>query len=156
MLTGNAEGGEEPLAMAIFGGREAAGDVGHGPARLMSPREAQAVASALESIDEPAFGSRYDPPAVKARDIHLADMCVRDGDDASDYVAGCPLSLRDFYRDAAGRGDGVVPWVSSPHAGNSSWPGPLRDTPLTRRQASHKTPLGPSVRPVDSAGIRET
>jgi hypothetical protein len=33
MLTGNAEGGEEPLASAILGGREAGEDVGAEPRR---------------------------------------------------------------------------------------------------------------------------
>ena len=108
MLTGQAEGGEEPLAWAVLGGEETGDDAGYGPARILRPDQVKSVSSALASIDKSEFSSRYDPAAMKAADIYLSDMCVRDGEEALEYIVENYLGLTDFYRDAAERGDGAV------------------------------------------------
>ena len=108
MLTGQAEGGEEPLAWAVLGGEETGDDAGYGPARILRPDQVKSVSSALASIDKSEFSSRYDPAAMKAADIYLSDMCVRDGVEALEYIVENYLGLTDFYRDAAERGDGAV------------------------------------------------
>ena len=108
MLTGDATGGEGPLAWAVLGGEETGEDAGYGPARILRPGQVKEVSSALSSIDRADFSSRYNPAAMKAADVYLSDMCVRDGDEALDYIVENYLALADFYRDAAERGDGAV------------------------------------------------
>lgn len=108
MLTGRANGGEEPLAWAVLGGEETGDDAGYGPARILAPDQVKSVSRALASIDKSKFSSRYDPAAMEAADIYLSDMCVRDGDEALEYIVENYLALADFYRDAAERGDGAV------------------------------------------------
>ena len=108
MLTGQADGGDEPLSWAILGGEETGGDAGYGPARILTPDQVRTLSSALASIDKVAFSSRYDPLAMKRADVYLSEMCVRDGDEALVYIVDNYLALTDFYRDAAERGDGAV------------------------------------------------
>ena len=111
MLTGTAEVGPAPLSSAIYGGVELGEDVGYGPARIMEPEEVKHVALALAVIGDASFSSRFNPQAMKSADIYLADMCVRDGTDALDYILQNFHSLVDFYRGAADRGDGAILWV---------------------------------------------
>lgn len=108
MLTGDATGGEGPLAWAVLGGEETGEDAGYGPARILRPGQVKEISSTLSSIDRADFSSRYNPAAMKAADVYLSDMCVRDGDEALDYIVENYLALADFYRDAAERGDGAV------------------------------------------------
>ncbi len=112
MLTGSAEGGAEPLVGAFFGGENAGEDMGYGPARLMQPEQVQRISAALSVIDEESFKARYHPSALAAANIYLADMCVRDGDDALDYLVSNYHELVEFYRATAERGDGAVLWIS--------------------------------------------
>lgn len=108
MLTGQADGGEEPLAWAVLGGEETGEDAGYGPARILVPDQVKSISSALAPIDKSEFSSRYDPAAMQAADVYLSDMCVRDGDEALEYIVENYLALADFYRDAAERGDGAI------------------------------------------------
>lgn len=108
MLTGDAEGGKAPLAWAIMGGEDCGEDAGYGPARILQPGQVKDVAAALSAIDRAEFISRYDPVAMKSADIYLSDMCVRDGDEALEYIVEHYLRLVQFYQSAAERGDGVA------------------------------------------------
>lgn len=112
MLSGSAGVNSDPLSFAILGGEEIGQEIGYGPARFLDSNGVRRVAVALSAIDESTFRSRYNPAAMKIADIYLADMCVRDGDDALDYLAQHYLSLVEFYRSAAERNDSVVIWVS--------------------------------------------
>ena len=111
MLTGRTDRGPELLSSAIFGGDEIGEDVGYGPARIMDPAEVKKVAVALMSIDDAAFSSRFNPQAMKSADIYLADMCLRDGTEALDYLLQNFHSLAEFYRAAASRDDGAILWL---------------------------------------------
>jgi hypothetical protein len=112
MLNGTAAGGEEPLSFAVVGGAELGEDMGYGPARILEPHEVQRVASALAGIDDANFSARYDPVSMQAAEIYLADMCVRDGAEALDYILGNFHTLVAFYQSAAARGDGAILWIS--------------------------------------------
>ena len=72
----------------------------------------RSIASALALIDEENFRSRYKPAEMAAADVYLADTCVIEGDEALDYLRHNYQVLVEFYRDAAGRGDGAVLWIS--------------------------------------------
>ena len=112
MLTGSAEGGPEPLAGAFFGGEEAGEDMGYGPARFMQPQQVRAISAALLAINVESSKARYDPSALAAADVYLANMCVRDGDEALEYLVDNYHGLVELYRETAERGDGTVLWLS--------------------------------------------
>jgi len=112
MLVGEAEGGEPPLSWAILGGDEVGDEVGYGPARFLQPDRVRAVATALSSMDDETFKRRFEPHAMQAADVYLSEMCVRDGDEALEYLLENYRSLVAFYRGAADRGDGAILWVS--------------------------------------------
>jgi hypothetical protein len=111
MLTGSADGGPEPLSWALLGGEAIGEDVGYGPARVLRPQQVHDIAKALSPIDEIAFRARFAPQKMQDADVYLSEMCVRDGDEALDYLLPKYLELAEFYRDAADRGDGAVLWL---------------------------------------------
>jgi hypothetical protein len=112
MLAGDAGMGPDPSSWAFFAGEVVGEDVGYGPARILQPAQVQSIASALSSIGLSDFKARYSPSAMQAANVYLSDMCVRDGDEALDYIAGNYQTLVAFYRGAAERGEGAVLWVS--------------------------------------------
>jgi len=112
MLAGDAGMGPNPASWAFFGGEEVGEDVGYGPARILQPAQVRSIASALSSIGESEFKARYSPNEMLAADVYLGDMCVRDGDDALDYIVSNYQNLVAFYRGAADRGEGAILWLS--------------------------------------------
>src|ERR1700761_9537434 len=60
LLTGDSWGGEAPLALAIVGGEDIGPDLGYGPARVVTPEQAQAVAAALSDLTDEELARRYD------------------------------------------------------------------------------------------------
>ena len=111
LLTGQAEGGQEPLALALLGGEELGDDVGYGPARFLTPQQVNAVATALVGLDEEAFRDRFDPAAMTDAQIYPDVIWLRDGKDALDYLVENYHSMVSFYREAASRGDGALLWL---------------------------------------------
>lgn len=111
MLCHNLTKEQSALKLAIMGGEAVGEDVGYGPARILSPQQVLDIANALAKIDAATFKSRYDPPSMEDANIYLADMCVRDGDEALDYLLHYFLGLCEFYQNAAQRGDGVIAWL---------------------------------------------
>lgn len=109
MLTGQAEGGEAPLAWAIMGGKEVGDDIGLGPARLLTHVQVSMIAEALP--DEDAFKAAFDPQAMQAAGIYPDTIWMRDGTSARDYVLEYYRDLVAFYRAAAQRVDGAVLWM---------------------------------------------
>ncbi len=109
MLTGRAEGAGAPLGWAVLGGEEVGEDTGYGPARILLPEQVSEISSAL--IDEDAFRQRFDPTGLSQANIYLSEMCVRDGDEALDYIVENYRGLVAFYRGAAARGDGAILWI---------------------------------------------
>jgi hypothetical protein len=108
LLTGTADGGEGPAALAILGGEEIGEDLGMGPARFLTPSQVREVAAALAGITDAELRARFDPQRMQALDIYPDVIWVRDGDDAFDYLMDNFAPLVEFYADAAARGDGVI------------------------------------------------
>lgn len=111
MLTGVADGGAEPLSLAVLGGEEIGDDIGYGPARFLVPEQVAAVASALTELGDEAFRERFAPQAMARAKIYPDIIWVRDGDDALDYVMENYQQMVTFYVDAAARGDGAFLWL---------------------------------------------
>jgi hypothetical protein len=112
MLTGSADGGEEPLSLAVLGGEEIGEDMGYGPARILTPLQVQAVSAALTALGEEGFRNRFAPQDMEAANIYPDVIWVRDGQEALAYVMENYQPLVRFYADATARGDGAILWLS--------------------------------------------
>ena len=112
MLTGSADGGEEPLSLAVLGGEAVGEDMGYGPVRVLTPEQVQAVSAAFATLGEDVFRSRFVPEEMEAAGIYPDVIWVRDGQEALDYVLENYRQLVAFYSEAAGRGDGAILWLS--------------------------------------------
>ena len=111
LLTGQAEGGEGAVALAVFGGEEFGPEVGYGPARFLLPEQVVQIAGALSKIEASELAKRFNPKDMTAKDIYLTPMWERDGNEALDYALEYYQQLPVFYRDAASRGDAVIQWL---------------------------------------------
>jgi hypothetical protein len=112
LLTGSADGGPEPLSLAIMGGEEFGPEVGYGPARFLTPAQVSLVAGALSQLPLDHLESRFNPKDMEAKDIYPDVIWVRDGEEALDYLLENYQQLITFYRDAAERGDGAIQWLA--------------------------------------------
>ncbi|KAB8195611.1 DUF1877 family protein [Lysobacter maris] len=109
LLHGSADPGAGPLGQAILGGEPIGDDMGYGPARLLRAERVRTIADALIDVSE--LRARYAPQAMEAAGVYPDSIWVRDGNEALDYLLEHYRELRRFYRDAAGRGDGVLLWI---------------------------------------------
>lgn len=108
LLTGTADRGEGPAAMAILGGEEIGEDLGMGPARFLTPPQVREVAAALADFTESELRANFNPEQMQAFGIYPDIIWVRDGEEALDYLLDNFWPLVDFYTAAAQRGDGVL------------------------------------------------
>ncbi|WP_426341670.1 YfbM family protein [Pseudoduganella sp. S-14] len=108
LLTGEAEGGPEPLSLAVIGGEEFGPDIGYGPSRFLVSAQVQAIAEALKPLGREELAARFDPQDMERKDIYPDVIWTRDGDEALDYVLENYDVLRDHYLKAAARGDAMV------------------------------------------------
>lgn len=112
MLTDSADGGEEPLSLAVFGGEEVGEEIGcAGPARFLTPQQVKAVSAALDTLGEDGFRSRFAPEKMEAAEIYPVIIWVRDSQEALEDVMEGYRQLVVFYSQAAVRGDGAILWI---------------------------------------------
>lgn len=104
LLTGSDDEGEEPLSLAIMGGKELGGD----GARLLSCEEVQAVAAALPM--EEVLRARFDPRRMD--DLEIYPKIWDEGDEALDYLISYYTPMAELFREAAGRGDSIAVEIS--------------------------------------------
>jgi hypothetical protein len=111
LLTGSAEGGEGPLAAAIFGGEEIGDDVGYGPARFLSPSDVKVIHAALAAVGTDGLASRYAPQEMASEGIYPDAIWVQDEKASLEYLLEHFKLMLDFYAKAAARGHGLMLWV---------------------------------------------
>ncbi|MFN3150617.1 YfbM family protein [Bremerella sp.] len=111
MLSGDAWGGELPLANVVLGGTEIGDDAGYGPALYITAEEVQVVADALRDITPENFRARYDAAAMKKNEIYPG-FWDEAGDDVVDYLASWFDTLRDYYIDAASKGLAMLKYIN--------------------------------------------
>lgn len=112
LLTGESDGGELPLSLAVWGGEEFGPEVGYGPARFLTAAQVAAVANTFQGITVESLSAKFDPQDMEKKQIYPDVIWVRDGSDALDYLLENYQQLEVFYRDAAARGDAVIQWLS--------------------------------------------
>lgn len=110
-LTGRAWPDGTDLALAIFGGEPFGEDLGYGPPRLLNAVDVQRVAVALAEKDPPAVAKDVDISRLDHEDIYPGSWS--DNEQASrEYIAHHLGHLRDFYSQAASKGEAVLLWIT--------------------------------------------
>ena len=104
LLTGSAWEGNPPISLAILGGTEIGEDGGYGPARYLIPEEVKALSSALQEVSPEDLITRQTPEAMLAAELYSCDGSPDD----LEYIQSYYDSLRQFYFEAACRGDAVL------------------------------------------------
>jgi len=94
LLTGSAWEGTGPLTFLLHAGEEIGEDQGYGPTRLASPDEVRAFRDAFAAIDDAELRRRYDPTAMVAEEVYIADGLVDEGEDGWKYVTQSLPALR--------------------------------------------------------------
>ncbi len=107
VLNGQVWGGEGPLGQAVMGGEEIGDDIGYGPARFLTPGEVRDIAHALVHLSPAQFSERFNARALHEAEIY-PQIWLTEGELARDFVVDHYRLMMDFYRDAAGRGDGAL------------------------------------------------
>jgi hypothetical protein len=107
LLNQGAWDGEPPLDFIVAGGTEVGEvDVGHGPARAFLPAELRAIVEALAPITEEHCRLRFDAEAMNTAQIYPS---IWKDTDARWLAQSC-MRLRDFLRDGAEHGQGLLVW----------------------------------------------
>jgi hypothetical protein len=102
--------GDEPRHFLTGGGTELAGsDVGHGPARVLSPAQTRLARDHVRSLSDQDLRARFDPAAMRALKIY-PDIWHRDPDedDTLGYVMESVPKLRAFLDTAVANGHGLL------------------------------------------------
>lgn len=112
LLTGDAWGGEPPLAYAVLGDEELGEDLGYGPARCLTAEQVREVHAALSAVREDDLRTRFDPEALGAAEVYPSGAWDSDGDEEREWLMDAFRSLTAFYAEAAEAGDAMLMWVS--------------------------------------------
>lgn len=111
LLTGEVEGGSQPLASVISGGTAIGEDLGHGPARYLRPEAVRQIGEALSRAPRARIEARYSPAVFEANGIYPAGMWRSEGRAGLEYLMRYYERVVDFYIAAAARGDAVLLWI---------------------------------------------
>lgn len=107
-LNGTSEGGDSPLAFAVFGDKELTLDEGvdYGSPRCLTPEQVREVSAALRKIEPASLLSRLNYEDAKKKRIYL-DHTLNDLDNWS-YLPTFFEEFRNFYSEAVRLGNGMI------------------------------------------------
>jgi hypothetical protein len=94
----------------VLGGTEIGDDVGYGPARYLTADEVSAVADALKAMTPQKFGERYDASKLVQNEIY--PEIWDDDEDNVGYLTSWYETLRQYYLDAAAKGNGMLKYLN--------------------------------------------
>jgi hypothetical protein len=104
-----------PLGKAIVEGVEipgVRGVMGYGPAKYVTPSEVREIAAALDGFPAEERVNAFSLKEANQADVYGSDLAEHElADDEKEALVQYLQLLRDFYRDAAGNGNGVIHWV---------------------------------------------
>jgi len=115
LLTGSADGGEEPLCYLVAGGEPVGDvDVGYGPARALTSEQVAAWDAALSRIPREELARRFDPKAMLDAQIYpeIWARSIKGEEDTLEYVLQGYGSLRDFVAAARKEHSGLLVYLS--------------------------------------------
>ncbi len=115
LLSGLADGGEEPLCYLLTGGEQVGDvDVGYGPARALTSRQVADWSDALAAISRDELALRFDPQAMLDADIYpeIWARTITGEEDTLDYLLEAYARLRDFVDAAKKEKSGPLVYLS--------------------------------------------
>jgi hypothetical protein len=118
LLTGTDWKGDPPLNFIVLGGREIGNiDVGYGSARALESSEVQGLSAALDALPPETLAARFDSADMTRLKIYPDEIWARaedpeDDDDPLGYLIANYTDLRDFVRQAAERGHGLIVYIN--------------------------------------------
>src|SRR5438309_1507439 len=112
LLTGTADGGDEPWCYLLAGGKSI-GDGSDGwTAQALASQQVKRFADALAGISPSDLLARYDPDKMTALDIYPSVIWSRDPqDELKVLLADSFESLRSFVQEAAVRKLGLIVYI---------------------------------------------
>ena len=109
MLTGEAFGMGQPLGIIADETPMRSSDgIGSLEYSIVPPDRMVAFDAALKALDDGSLARRYDPAAMAAQDVYLADSLLNDGPEALDYILQGVPALRRFAASCADAGSGAI------------------------------------------------
>jgi Domain of unknown function (DUF1877) len=111
-LTGNAEGGLEPLSSSVLGGTEIGEDMGYGPMRYLTTEKVREISARLEQIGIEGFKARFSLDQLAEADIYPSGIWSGDDSQATEYVFSFLPDFLELYQDAAAKGNAILLWIS--------------------------------------------
>lgn len=107
LLNGNAWSTRGPYGKVILGGKEIGGDLGYGPARVLTPSEVADIATRLKSVSVDQLRRRYDPHAMMKAQVY-PEVWEREGLEAYEWLVTGYRQLVNFYVRAAEQRKAVI------------------------------------------------
>jgi hypothetical protein len=114
LLTGQAWGGEPPLAHAVLPahGQTIGDERGPNAPGYLTPDQVRAVSSALGRLDRAELERRYDPERMIALEIHPSAIWLREREDSFDWLMQFFEPLPGYYAEAAKRDRAMLVWIA--------------------------------------------
>src|SRR6218665_2429993 len=106
LFTGSADPVDHPLCLWGYG-EEVGEDEGYGPPLLMKPEWLRELRDALAALSDEELKRRYDPQAMLAAEVYLADALVDEGEEGWEYVSQDIPRLRRFADRCVEHGSGA-------------------------------------------------
>jgi len=108
LLCGRVDGSDgTALGDAVLGGTEIGGeqaDTGYGPPRALSPAQVRNISSALGEFPIAQKAKEFDSAVAEKAGIYVAN---HEPQELEEYFG----QLREFYKDAASKGNAVLIWI---------------------------------------------
>jgi len=110
VLTGSWEN-KGPLAFLLHAGVPIGEDPGYGPVRLAAPAEVRSFRDAFATLNDAELRRRYEPAAMAAQNVYLADTLADEGEDGWAYVMQSIPALRKLLDRSVETGSAIAIWV---------------------------------------------
>ncbi|OYW44378.1 MAG: hypothetical protein B7Z33_11080 [Sphingomonadales bacterium 12-68-11] len=108
MFTGNGAESDHPLSFFPNEPEQVGTDNGYGGPWFYTPAQVAAFNAALRDLTDAELESRYDPAAMAAADVYLADLFVDEGPEALEYIMQSIPQPRALTQRCADSGSGMV------------------------------------------------
>jgi hypothetical protein len=108
MFTGCDAESDHPMSFFPNSPERIGTDNGYGGPWIYTPAQVAAFDAALRDLTDEQIESRYDPAAMAAANVYLADVFVDEGADALEYVMQSVPQLRALAQHCADTGSGMV------------------------------------------------
>lgn len=99
-----------PESLAVMGGIKIGDDLGHGPARVLTPAAVRIIALCLEEMSPDHLAMQYDPVRMDSIGVY-PETWRQHGEDGLEYIMDGYQRLFRFYHGARLRCTGMILWL---------------------------------------------